>query len=117
MREIKFRGWDTTNKEMLPIITLGEMLDFGFNEIDNVEFEQFTGLHDKNGTEIYEGDILQYTMPSGKISTIKFLVEWEQQGLRFKGIVLKPIYDIEVIGNIHENPELLNPSTDAKPQE
>ena len=62
MREIKFRAWDAAAKQMLhmPMIgTFGLHRFFGFIP-DDAPIMQFTGLFDKNGQEIYEGDIIDH---------------------------------------------------------
>lgn len=122
MKEIKFRAWDIKNKLMFPVWSI----DFGTSAFDtkfqpqtvllkvghelkrtNFELMQYTGLKDKKGVEIYEGDIC-------KVDNIEnFEVIWRGIGFWFKRtdekcFVFTPFdYWIEVIGNIYENPELL----------
>jgi hypothetical protein len=87
--------------------------DFGFDHIQSGLYfinqdlaaygdrlMQFTGLKDKNGKEIYEGDILQQGLVSGGVT--KNVVEWQVN--KFSDSVL---LTSEIIGNIYENPELL----------
>ena len=126
MREIKFRAWDKAGKMM----TIGS-LQFINNDIwvtssrDKRGFSttiqdgagctlmQFTGLKDKNGQEIYEGDIIQTVADDGtKLS--KFQIDWRDgafRKLRDDGNIYFAescgVKHTEVIGNIYENPELL----------
>lgn len=86
--------------------------------MEQLIFQQFTGLHDKNGKEIYEGDIVKFPKQwwhSDRHEADKMFVEEITWGddygswWRFSGgdwSVEKE--DVEVIGNIYENPELLN---------
>jgi uncharacterized phage protein (TIGR01671 family) len=135
MREIKFRAWDAEEKNFICFDALDGILskcDETYRQRCVCKFEQFTGLHDKNGKEIYEGDILRlnYDRTSGK--PIEGMVRWFQgnrhpedgcYGMEYLGWVLSEYKSMdpasesyhmsiesvrEVIGNIHENPELLN---------
>lgn len=99
-------------------------LFYGNADIDGfpLELMQFTGMHDKNGKEIYEGDIVQHrrlTRPTDtamygsvmQLMPTKNEVVFEACGFRpFSGWIESATVDLEyeVIGNIHENPELLD---------
>ena len=81
----------------------------------NCELMQFTGLKDKNGKECYEGDIIRYKYYNlGEILTGIAKVEWDNGAYFLTEINIKrnyPMYladlSFEIIGNIHQNPELL----------
>lgn len=119
MRELKFRGWD--EKIVMYVHSDGTGLANFFAWADQYKYiiEQYTGLTDKNGKEIFEGDILKF--PEYIMKDYKFIngvVEWEngclgcrvQYNLRLyptSGFEQTDLKNIEIVGNIHENPELL----------
>lgn len=114
-REIKFRAWD--GKEM---DNFGEYLywfeEQGIRDIDHMGWKimQYTGLKDKTGKEIYEGDII-LAKHLGENVTYKVYINpvTQQQGIESTDEHgdLQGLYDYhfdcQVIGNIYENPELL----------
>ncbi|MFR4177503.1 MAG: YopX family protein [Lacticaseibacillus paracasei] len=126
-REIKFRAYSIHNHKMYPVSNIewdidGRIwvtADDGKNGIELIEEEahlmQYTGLHDKNGRKIYENDVLQctsYTYGNGETGKTSLLVKYHEMSAGFIAgpYMLGKLMDIrkcEVIGNIFENPELL----------
>ena len=117
-REIKFRAWDKKDKEMIRGDTLGELLYKAKNgldinyAIDNFEWLQFIGLKDRNGKEIYEGDIIQIISKEAENWFQKNKDGFPYAIIRFAGGIFEPFNLIhgescEIIGNIYENPELI----------
>lgn len=116
-REIKFRAWDKHQKEILDVLAIrdeeGNIVMQRMsqpktvirNKPENVDLMQYTGLKDKNGKEIYEGDIVDW---KGKIE----VVEWYARGCWYPFIYVEGgvnehldqafSSDMEIIGNIHE---------------
>lgn len=102
MREIKFRFWDTVLREFTKYYSAPPQDIFEFNQERYIAL-QYTGLLDKNGKEIYERDIVKIVS-----NDHPKIVEWVD---RYCGFNIRPnrrnARGYEVIGNIYENPELL----------
>ena len=107
MREIKFRFWDQEDKEYYQISGSCPTCRSEYYLINNKGFiaEQYTERHDSNGVEVYDGDIIKQF---GGIGVM--IVSWHRNAFRFDKVWhMCEISDaaITVIGNIHQNPELL----------
>jgi len=144
MREIKFRAWDSYQNKMYDwneiceqdktgALTLSNLLN-GF--IEHIKPEQFTGLTDKNGVDIYDGDVvkcnwnkkagfdyteveiikdriqIQEVFYSKHFTGFGIAVDKQISEEKYKDIIYLTSYRaktfIEIIGNIHETPNLLN---------
>jgi len=118
MRKIKFRAWGSKNpetsnkKEMIhnPFYLGGGINDF-FDERDII-FMQYTGLKDKNGEEIYEGDIYKSRLNTRFPYTLQ-VIRWDTLNqcwnpkISFPDGTMGKFHLGEVIGNIYENSDLL----------
>ena len=125
--ELKFRAWDKRHKDMEYINDLYWFEEHGIHNLDGNSFcteydiMPFSGIHDKNGKEIYEGDLLNMhylneSVVKGKVVTVKMGMTYDSDGWkhgRTYGWVAgnNSLADVapyaEVLGNIYENPELL----------
>lgn len=123
MRELKFRAWYKPEKKMIYNIQneFEERIELGMDcfsdylKNDDFIVEQYTGIKDKNGKEIYEGDLVSCgTIDGNPVGLVGFRTEfgcWEVLDPKhaFGGENFTEHYcnEMEVVGNIHENPELL----------
>jgi len=126
-REIKFRAWNKTTCLMIDLRKVTPLaLDANLKHdglfvpfSKDIVLMQYTGLKDKNGKDIYEGDIVKYTSWENKYNIKEFIYVRE---VKFKNGRFFPLpsdnicedgwysygtKDFEVIGNVFENPELL----------
>lgn len=136
MREIKFRAWDKVNNKWLTSDEIHEIkgaitgysmkkspsnfilfnngFDFDGEKLKYeyvIEWCQYTGLKDRTGKEVFEGDIVRYDDYQGVAEVgfrrIEFVEEVEFKGGCFYPVCNQPPYTFEVIGSIYENPDLL----------
>ena len=134
MRVVKFRAWDKEIEKIYPVLEIDFVEEWvsmyskiagrHYNWLNNLVLMQYTGMQDKNGIEIYEGDILELRANPFNKTRDLFQVFFKDGGFRdewnnYIGQYLPP--DIrnrqggrvrlneacEVVGNIYENPKLL----------
>lgn len=136
MRQIKFRAWDTVDQEMtlmpfaivndprnrdpdywkpLPWMIVKPNRQWVGSATSRYIPMQFTGLLDKNDKEIYEGDVIDYIRGGrwGKRSVIEyqrgeFVLVRNGEPISYKTVTSAGWNRIKIIGNIYENPELIN---------
>lgn len=125
MRQIKFRAWDNSMKTMVTIkpfsskhqVMTWDGLVYENGKLQDFTMMQFTGLFDKNGKEIYEGDIVLRSNDAFGYVRFGFdgvKVSWKRAGdlkskkTGFTQVGLRHGKTMEIIGNIYESPHLLN---------
>lgn len=134
MRDIKFRVWNDIDKKMVDWSTLKLLptliVSSAYNKQKHYKLMQYTGLKDKSGIEIYEGDIVKAFTVFGMTYDYSFeddndpnniyeilfddgcfqfknTKQWSDGSNDWRSIENVELFKVEVIGNIYENPELL----------
>lgn len=115
MREIKFRAYHKPSETMIEVYDLALRIGVinqgnDYMPFSEIELMQYTGLRDKNGKEIYEGDVVKglYRDETGVVGyefSSFHVTDQDGDNLLFDKQMLT---EIEIIGNIYDNPELLN---------
>jgi len=123
MREIKFRAWVKDRKEIFEVVLInyvsknvtyilekiGHLLSIRDAKFNEIELMQYTGLKDKNGKEIYEGDIVKFL--NGIFEVIwcnekaSFILK-NKEYKEFLNFIYKNNNGMEIVGNIYQNLEL-----------
>lgn len=114
-RQIKFRAWDIESRHMVSWDMIVEEIETdGFPMFDHIFRQdhyvlmQFTGLLDKHGKEIYEGDILFWdgsVIGAVRFSHAEFVAG---EGVDARALCAAPVDEVKIIGDIYQNPELLS---------
>lgn len=121
MREIKFRAWCSVKNLMLynPLTGRPEPINDSFHN-SSYRWMQYTGLKDRNGRDVYEGDICNVLRHDRKTWEVCEII-WTETECAFSfrgywsgkntggyyGVRITQVLEFEIIGNIYENPELL----------
>lgn len=124
-RETKLRAWNKESKQYVPPMTIQEMIystknGFSLEQLNEwFIFEQYTGLNDNNGVEIYKGDIVKWGHLNNEEKTHRVAIVEMYPDIQFHLIKNNVVFKfgsfayqdtenhLEIIGNIHENEELL----------
>jgi hypothetical protein len=130
MKEVKFRFWSNLKhrywdlkEQYLMVAHTGDVWLHRGSEMpvrilpDNVTIEQYTGLEDKNGVRIYEGDIVRWGKNCDLISEVNYSNKyacWFLGNYQLSNSLKFFISKCEVLGNVHENKELLEGNFDEK---
>ena len=112
MKELKFRAWD--GKKMIDDVvpssetSIIELFEYEHQVTEIEAVEQYSGLKDKNGKEIYEGDIMIFDACLYKVVWNEEYAGFDYETIGEWGVTSTNVFNEgAVIGNIHENPDLL----------